>query len=152
MRNMRPVSRPDLTFGARVPLAKSSAQNVQFVANSGPWDRFCRNSIFDAALAHSIGCFSLTRPIFRSASSKPHFSQKVKPMSMKDIPRGSGSNCEVLGEGNTPADHRHASRTTPLQTKKRELENDPQYQAEAIDTTRAKRTTALRRAKDVRPL
>ena len=72
-------------------------------------------------------------------------------MSVKDVPRGT-ANCDVLGEGNSPADHSHVSRTTPLQTKKRELENDPQYQAEAIDTTRAKRTTALRRAKDVRPL
>ena len=74
-------------------------------------------------------------------------------MSMKDIPRGSGNNCEVLGKGNSASGYSHVSRTTPLQTKKRELENDPQYQAEeAIDTTRAKRTTALRRAKDVRPL
>ncbi len=70
----------------------------------------------------------------------------------KDIQRGQGCNCEVLQEGNSPADHSHVSRTTPLMTKKREVEGDPQYRAEAIDLAREQRTTRLRRDKDVKPI
>jgi len=68
----------------------------------------------------------------------------------KDFQRGQGCNCNVMGEGNTPADHSHVSRTTPLMTKKREVENDPQY--EAINKSREKRTTAMRRDEDVKPI
>jgi hypothetical protein len=70
--------------------------------------------------------------------------------SVKDVKRGT-ANCHVLGEGNSPADHTHVSRTTPLITKKREVESDPQYQADAISKSRERRTTALRRDKDVKP-
>jgi hypothetical protein len=69
----------------------------------------------------------------------------------KDMPRGT-ANCEVLQEGNNPTDHAHVRKLTPLQTKMREVMNDPQYQTEAIDPAREQRTTRLRRAKDVRPL
>ena len=73
----------------------------------------------------------------------------------KDIPRDSGNRlaegATLLGEGNSPSDHSHASRTTPLMTKKREVENDSQY-TEGINKNREKRTTALRRNKDTRPL
>jgi hypothetical protein len=74
----------------------------------------------------------------------------------KDIQRGSGNRLAegalLLQEGNSPADHSHVSRATPFDTKKKEIMNDPQYQAEAIDQKRQSRTTKLRRAKDVKPL
>ena len=70
----------------------------------------------------------------------------------KDFSRGQGCNCEVMGEGNSPADHSHVSRTTPFQTKRKEIMADPQYQAEAMDKGREKFMTQRRRDKDVRPL
>ena len=51
-----------------------------------------------------------------------------------------------------PADDSHVSRTTPLQTKKRELENDPQYQGEAVNQNREKSTSRKRMDKETRPL
>ncbi len=69
--------------------------------------------------------------------------------SVKDVARGT-ANCDVLQEGNAPADHSHHLRATPLDTKRKEVEGDPQYKA--VDKGREKRTTAKRRAKDVRPL
>jgi hypothetical protein len=70
--------------------------------------------------------------------------------SVKDVPRGT-ANCDLLQEGRNESDHSHVSKMTPLAVKKRELENDPQYQA--IDKGREKRTTAKRQSKDgVRPL
>lgn len=71
---------------------------------------------------------------------------------VKDVSRGQGCNCEVLGEGNSVKDHSHVSRTTPFQTKRREVMNDLQYQSEAMDKTREMKTTQRRRDKDVRPL
>jgi hypothetical protein len=78
---------------------------------------------------------------------------------IRDISRGSGNRVAVgaslLGEGNSPADHAHVSRAAPLQTKMKELENDPRYVTELVPDTnkaREKRTTAMRRAKDTRPL
>jgi len=65
----------------------------------------------------------------------------------KDIQRGQGCNCDVLQEGNSPADHAHVKRITPLQTKGKEKETAPDANAE-----REARTTRLRRAKDIRPL
>jgi len=47
-------------------------------------------------------------------------------------------------------DHAHVKRVTPLQTRREEIMNDLQYQADAIDKGREKRTTALRRNKDTR--
>jgi hypothetical protein len=70
----------------------------------------------------------------------------------KDIQRGQGCNCDVLQEGNSSADHAHVSRTTPFQTKVREITSDPQYQADAIAKAREMRTTAKRRDKETRPL
>ena len=70
----------------------------------------------------------------------------------KDIQRGQGCNCGLLQEGDSPADHSHVSRTTPFQTKAKEIMGDPQYQADTIDPVREKRTSAKRRAKDTRPL
>jgi len=70
----------------------------------------------------------------------------------KDIQRGQGCNCEVLQEGNSPADHSHVSRTSPFQTKLKEITTDPQYQAEAINPAGEHRTTRLRRNKNTRSL
>jgi hypothetical protein len=49
----------------------------------------------------------------------------------------------------------HVQRVTPMQAKRREIENDSRYRTkDAPDTSkeREQRTTALRRKKDVRPL
>lgn len=76
----------------------------------------------------------------------------------KDIPRGTyrvADGASVLGEGNSDSDFAHITRATPLQTKVRELENDPRYRTEAApDTnkTREQRTTRLRRDKEVKPI
>ena len=71
--------------------------------------------------------------------------------SVKDV-QYCTANCDVLGCGDNASDHSHVSRTTPFQTKRKEVMADPQYQAEAMDKGREKRTTALRRNKDTRPL
>jgi hypothetical protein len=71
--------------------------------------------------------------------------------SVKDVARGT-TNCAVLQEGRNVSDHSHVSRATPFLTKRKEIMNDPQYQAEAIDAAREKHTSAKRHAKDVRPL
>ena len=75
----------------------------------------------------------------------------------KDIQRGEGCNCDVMGDGSKVADHNHVSRTTPLQTKMKEFAAS---QAERLGTelrpdlnkAREQRSTQLRRDKDVRPL
>ncbi len=58
----------------------------------------------------------------------------------KDFNRNRGNKlaegATLLQEGNSPADHSHVSRTTPFQTKRKEVMVDPQYQAEAIDKVR----------------
>lgn len=73
---------------------------------------------------------------------------------VKDLSRGSGSRvaegASVLGEGRDPADFGHVSKATPLQTKIRELQNDPQYAA--INQTREKSTSRKRADKEVKPL
>lgn len=69
--------------------------------------------------------------------------------SVKDVPRGK-ANCHVLGEGHSPADHRHHKRATPLDTKRKEIAEGLQYAA--IDKRREKSTSAKRRNKDTRPL
>ena len=60
------------------------------------------------------------------------------------------ANCQVLGDGSNAADHSHVSMTTPFKTKKKEIMNDPQYKAEAIDKSREKAVTAARRGGNVR--
>jgi len=66
---------------------------------------------------------------------------------MKD---SNGNNCRVLGTRAEDADY--VTRVTPMQTKKKEIMGDPQYQSEAIDKTREKAVTAARREGNVRPL
>ncbi len=77
----------------------------------------------------------------------------------KDVQRGEGirlaEGASLLGEGRDPADFLHVATATPLQTKRKELENDQRYRTEAApDTnkTRERRTTAMRRDKDVKPI
>lgn len=77
----------------------------------------------------------------------------------KDIPRGSyrvAEGQEVLGDGSKPEHHSHVRKITPLQTKMREMKNDPRYRTElspdTVDKPRESRTTAKRRDKETRPL
>jgi hypothetical protein len=75
----------------------------------------------------------------------------------KNIQPGEGCNCEVMQDGSSPEDHQHVERTTPLKTKMKEFAVDQADRlgtelAPDIDKGREKRTTALRRAGDVRPL
>ncbi len=77
----------------------------------------------------------------------------------KNIQRGSGTRiaegASLLGEGRDPADFAHVATATPLQTKRKELENDQRYRTEAAPDTnkvRERRTTAMRRDKDVKPI
>lgn len=62
--------------------------------------------------------------------------------SVKDVQRGT-ANCAVLCCGDNASDHSHVSRTTSFQTKRKEVMSDPQYQSDAMDKGREKRTTAL---------
>ena len=77
---------------------------------------------------------------------------------IKDIQRGSGrvaDGATLLQEGNSPADHAHVGKQTPLETKRKEMLNDERYRtllAPDINKARQSRTTELRRKKDVRPL
>lgn len=61
------------------------------------------------------------------------------------------ANCCVLGDGSNSQDHAHVSKITPMQTKKKEIENDPQYQSDAMSPKREKAVTKARR-EDARPL
>jgi hypothetical protein len=67
-----------------------------------------------------------------------------------------GNNCCLLQEGNSPADHAHVKRQTPMQTKKAEIENDPMYRTEVdsgLGPRREAATTKARRGPNsVRPL
>ena len=67
----------------------------------------------------------------------------------KDVARGTAR----LAEGAKlfdPADDSHVQRVPPLQTKKRELQNDPQYAA--INQVREKSTSRKRADKETKPL
>lgn len=61
------------------------------------------------------------------------------------------ANCAVLGDGTNAADHAHVSKITPMQTKKKEIQNDPQYQSDVMSAREAS-VTAARREGNVRPL
>ncbi len=75
---------------------------------------------------------------------------------VKDIQRGSGNRvaegASVLGEGRDPADFVHISKATPLDTKRKELGNDPQYQTDGINAVREKNTSRKRANKDTKPI
>lgn len=68
----------------------------------------------------------------------------------KDCPRGT-ANCDVLQES-AEKDSAHVKRVTPLQTKMRELQNDPQYQPDAINPSRETSTSRKRSDKETKPL
>jgi hypothetical protein len=65
---------------------------------------------------------------------------------MKD---SQGNNCRVLGTSRDEADY--ITTSTPMQLKKKEIMNDPQYQAEAMDTKREAAVTAARQKGPIRP-
>jgi hypothetical protein len=71
--------------------------------------------------------------------------------SVKDVARGT-ANCDVLQEGRDVSDHAHVTKATPLDTKRKEIQGDLQYQTDAIDPAREKSTSAKRMNKDTRPL
>jgi hypothetical protein len=62
------------------------------------------------------------------------------------------ANCSVLGDGASPEHFSHVAKTTPRQTKVKEIKESPQYQSEAMDPKREKAVTKARRYGDVRPL
>ena len=80
---------------------------------------------------------------------------KVETKSIKDVPRGT-ANCDVLQEGNKPADHAHVMKSSPMMLKRKEITDDPRYRTELSPDTvgkpRESRTTAKRRDKETRPL
>ena len=82
---------------------------------------------------------------------------KNKNVVKKNLAPGEGNRAAdgatVLGTGENPADHAHVTRMTPLQMKAREIANDPQYQADAIDKGREQTTTDKRvRRQTIKPL
>jgi len=84
--------------------------------------------------------------------------KKIKN-AVKDLPRGSGNRvadgATLLQEGNSPADHAHVGKQTPLETKRKEHMNDPRYRtvlAPDTNKVRERRTTAKRQDKETRPL
>jgi len=74
----------------------------------------------------------------------------------KNVARGSGNRvadgATLLGEGRDPADFAHINSASPLDTKRRELQNDLQYQDEAIDARREKSTSRKRADKETKPI
>ena len=61
------------------------------------------------------------------------------------------ANCAVL-PSESDGTEGFIRKLTPFQTRKQEIENDPQYQDGAIDKTRERSTAAKRKANSVRPL
>jgi hypothetical protein len=60
------------------------------------------------------------------------------------------ANCAVLG---TDADQAsHVSKSTPMNRKRQEIQESPQYQDGAINKSREQRTTRLRRGQNVKPI
>jgi len=58
------------------------------------------------------------------------------------------ANCAVL----SPDNDSHVSKATPLQTKIREIQESPQYEASAIDKSREQSTSRKRSNKETRPV
>jgi hypothetical protein len=66
-----------------------------------------------------------------------------------------GNNCPVLGTGEKESDHAHVSKSTPMDLKRKELQNDPMYQTKSESDLNAKREENTRKARQeghVRPL
>jgi hypothetical protein len=81
---------------------------------------------------------------------------RQKTNAVKDVSGNGNANrvaggATLLQEGNSASDA-HVLHSSPISLKRKALEEDPQYQDGAINRTREKSTTRLRRAKDVRPL
>lgn len=65
------------------------------------------------------------------------------------------NNCRLLQTGDNAADHSHVTRQTPMQTKRKEIMNDPRYLTEVDSGLGPKReaaATKARREGHVRPL
>jgi hypothetical protein len=64
-----------------------------------------------------------------------------------------GNNCRILGTSREAADY--ISTSTPMELKKKEYENSPEYVTKAesdLNRSREKAVTAARRGGNVRPL
>jgi len=61
------------------------------------------------------------------------------------------ANCAVL-PSESDGSEGYVRKLTPFQTKKEEIENDPQYQDGAIDKKRERSTAAKRKQNSVQPL
>jgi hypothetical protein len=79
----------------------------------------------------------------------------------KNLAQGEGNRiaegASVLGTGNNPADHSHVSTATPISTKQKELDAAKAERLGTelgpdLDKVREKRTTQLRRDKDVKAI
>ena len=75
----------------------------------------------------------------------------------KDIKRGTArlaDGATLLQHGDSESDHAHVGKQTPMETKRREMENDPRYVTPVVatDQTREKSTSRKRRDKDVKPV
>jgi len=99
---------------------------------------------------------TICKPYEDSNSNMRMTTMKLKRIRniVKDIQRGTGNRvadgASLLGEGRDPADFAHINSATPLQTKTRELQNDPQYQA--INQVREKSTSRKRADKETKPV
>jgi hypothetical protein len=65
------------------------------------------------------------------------------------------ANCEVLGDGTGSNDSAHVKKQTPMQTKVKEIQDDPMYRTDissGFNTKRQESTRNLRNSGDVRPL
>ncbi|HEV2194034.1 MAG TPA: hypothetical protein VGR55_00490 [Candidatus Acidoferrum sp.] len=73
-------------------------------------------------------------------------------MSKKDLKHGEGNRCAPGQKVFDPADSSHISTSSPIQLKRKQLEEDPQYQDGAINRAREKSTSKKRAAKEVKPI
>ena len=70
----------------------------------------------------------------------------------KDLKHGEGNRVAPGAKVFDPNDDSHVSTSSPIQLKRKQLEEDPQYQDGAINRAREKSTSRKRASKDTRPL
>lgn len=73
-------------------------------------------------------------------------------MSKKNLERGEGNRVAPGAKVFDLNDDSHVSTSSPIQLKRKQLEEDPQYQDGAINRTREKSTTRKRMNKEVKPI
>jgi len=71
---------------------------------------------------------------------------KTKTMQVTKI--DGPANCDVLGDGSRESDHAHVSRTTPFETKARQMKTAQEL---GIDPQREKSTSRKRANKETKP-